>query len=207
MQGSNGERHARFRDDSVIRLKMAVPKQTLFLCFRNRIDISPFICHTTLAASGSINPFYAGFGSGGRRPLNPGCLKRQPGLFAVAGLLGDGGRGGAAGAAARPGGRLGAPQPPCVAARRPGPDVLSAKGSVADGLAEACRAAQISAWRALCRASRSLYRMRVGPWRSLVSASVWGAEGREFESRRPDHRENAHPCPGVGVSASRGLAA
>ena len=31
---------------------------------------------------------------------------------------------------------------------------------------------------------------RVGPWRSLVSASVWGAEGREFESRRPDHQRN-----------------
>lgn len=28
---------------------------------------------------------------------------------------------------------------------------------------------------------------RDGTWRSLVSASVWGTEGREFESRRPDH--------------------
>ena len=82
MQGSNGERHARFRDDSVIRLKMAVPKQTLFLCFRNRIDISPFICHTVFAALGSINPFYSGSGSGGRR-FDPGCLKRQSGLFTV----------------------------------------------------------------------------------------------------------------------------
>jgi hypothetical protein len=27
----------------------------------------------------------------------------------------------------------------------------------------------------------------VGLWRSLVSASVWGTEGREFESRQPDH--------------------
>ncbi len=42
----------------------------------------------------------------------------------------------------------------------------------------------------------------VGPWRSLVSASVWGTEGREFESRRPDHFENAHSFAGVGVSVS-----
>ncbi len=52
----------------------------------------------------------------------------------------------------------------------------------------------------LCWAPASLYMAGVGPWRSLVSASVWGAEGREFESRRPDHSENAHPRPGVGVS-------
>ena len=32
-----------------------------------------------------------------------------------------------------------------------------------------------------------MYPRSVGPWRSLVSASVWGAEGREFESHRPDH--------------------
>ena len=32
MQGGNGKRHPRFRDDSVIRLKMAVPEQALFLC-------------------------------------------------------------------------------------------------------------------------------------------------------------------------------
>ena len=36
-------------------------------------------------------------------------------------------------------------------------------------------------------AASRLYMARVGPWRSLVSASVWGTEGREFESRRPDH--------------------
>ena len=52
----------------------------------------------------------------------------------------------------------------------------------------------------LCRPAASLYMAGVGPWRSLVSASVWGAEGREFESRRPDHSENAHPFAGVGVS-------
>jgi hypothetical protein len=61
--------------------------------------------------------------------------------------------------------------------------------------------AQISALQPLCSAAGSLYTVRVGPWRSLVSASVWGAEGREFESRRPDHFENAHPLPGVGVFA------
>jgi hypothetical protein len=61
---------------------------------------------------------------------------------------------------------------------------------------------QISALRALCIAAASIYMAGVGPWRSLVSASVWGAEGREFESRRPDHFENAHPLPGVGVSLS-----
>lgn len=55
----------------------------------------------------------------------------------------------------------------------------------------------------LCWAPASLYMPLVGPWRSLVSASVWGAEGREFESRRPDHSENAHPRPGVGVSFCR----
>ena len=27
----------------------------------------------------------------------------------------------------------------------------------------------------------------IGPWRSQVSAFVWGAKGREFESRWPDH--------------------
>ncbi len=36
----------------------------------------------------------------------------------------------------------------------------------------------------------------VGPWRSLVSASVWGAEGREFEFHRPDHHRTAHPAAG-----------
>ena len=41
----------------------------------------------------------------------------------------------------------------------------------------------------LCSRHASLYMAGVGPWRSLVSASVWGAEGREFESRRPDHHE------------------
>lgn len=39
----------------------------------------------------------------------------------------------------------------------------------------------------LCRWRERPYKARVGPWRSLVSASVWGTEGREFESRRPDH--------------------
>ncbi len=53
--------------------------------------------------------------------------------------------------------------------------------------------AQIFGLWPLCILAGSLYTMRVGPWRSLVSASVWGAEGREFESRRPDHSENAHP--------------
>ena len=32
MQGSNGERHARFRNHRVARLKMAVMEQTLVLC-------------------------------------------------------------------------------------------------------------------------------------------------------------------------------
>ena len=32
--------------------------------------------------------------------------------------------------------------------------------------------------------------MELGPWRSLVSASDWGSEGREFKSPRPD-REGA----------------
>gem|GEM_PF-5506642 len=41
---------------------------------------------------------------------------------------------------------------------------------------------------------------RVGPWRSLVSASVWGAEGREFESLRPDQIRNAHLLAEVSVS-------
>ena len=54
----------------------------------------------------------------------------------------------------------------------------------------------------LCSTCSSLYMTGVGPWRSLVSASVWGTEGREFESRRPDHSENAHPVIGVGVSTS-----
>lgn len=57
----------------------------------------------------------------------------------------------------------------------------------------------------LCSPVRSHYTKRVGPWRSLVSASVWGAEGREFESRRPDHSENAHLLPGMGVSLFRAL--
>ena len=35
MQGSNGERHARFRNHRVARLKMAVMEQTLFLCRGN----------------------------------------------------------------------------------------------------------------------------------------------------------------------------
>src|ERR1700678_4062950 len=39
---------------------------------------------------------------------------------------------------------------------------------------------------------------RDGTWRSLVSASVWGTEGREFESRRPDH------CR-IAVRPGRGL--
>ncbi len=59
---------------------------------------------------------------------------------------------------------------------------------------------QISALRPLCSPLASLYMPLVGPWRSLVSASVWGAEGREFESLRPDHSENAHPFAGMGVS-------
>ncbi len=63
--------------------------------------------------------------------------------------------------------------------------------------------AEISALRLLCWVGASLYMTRVGPWRSLVSASVWGAEGREFESRRPDHSENAHLHPGMGVSFCR----
>ncbi len=63
--------------------------------------------------------------------------------------------------------------------------------------------AEISVLRPLCWRPASLYMPLVGPWRSLVSASVWGAEGREFESRRPDHSENAHPRPGVGVSFCR----
>ena len=61
---------------------------------------------------------------------------------------------------------------------------------------------QISALRPLCSRAASLYMAGVGPWRSLVSASVWGAEGREFESRRPDHSENAHPFAGMGVCIS-----
>ncbi len=58
---------------------------------------------------------------------------------------------------------------------------------------------KISALQVLCIPAGSHYTERVGPWRSLVSASVWGAEGREFESRRPDHSENAHPFAGMGV--------
>ena len=64
--------------------------------------------------------------------------------------------------------------------------------------------ADFSAERPLCWSPASLYMAPVGPWRSLVSASVWGAEGREFESHRPDHSENAHPHPGVGVSLFAG---
>ena len=30
------------------------------------------------------------------------------------------------------------------------------------------------------------YNHAIGPWRSLVSASVWGTEGRRFKSGRPD---------------------
>ncbi len=30
------------------------------------------------------------------------------------------------------------------------------------------------------------HRFAVGPWRSQVSAFVWGARGRRFESRWPD---------------------
>lgn len=65
----------------------------------------------------------------------------------------------------------------------------------------------ISASQPLCSPLNTLYTVRVGPWRSLVSASVWGAEGREFESRRPDHSENAHLRPGMGVSLFRPLLA
>ena len=57
--------------------------------------------------------------------------------------------------------------------------------------------------RPLCRPRASLYTSRVGPWRSLVSASVWGAEGREFESRRPDHHEP--PTLRGGRSQFRGI--
>lgn len=32
----------------------------------------------------------------------------------------------------------------------------------------------------------------VGPWRSLVSALVWGTRGPEFESRWPDHFSRFH---------------
>ena len=63
--------------------------------------------------------------------------------------------------------------------------------------------ANFSARGPLCWAHASLYMTPVGPWRSLVSASVWGAEGREFESLRPDHSENAHLLSGVGVSLFR----
>ncbi len=44
----------------------------------------------------------------------------------------------------------------------------------------------------LPRLANSLGLRAVGPWRSLVSASVWGAEGREFKSRRPDHLNRPH---------------
>ena len=73
-------------------------------------------------------------------------------------------------------------------------------GHVEPVLIPACDLSKFSAPRPLCWPAGSLYSMRVGPWRSLVSASVWGAEGREFESLRPDHSENAHPFPRVGVS-------
>ena len=59
---------------------------------------------------------------------------------------------------------------------------------------------RFSARAPLCFARASLYMRLVGPWRSLVSASVWGAEGREFESLRPDHSENACSFSGTGVS-------
>ena len=39
----------------------------------------------------------------------------------------------------------------------------------------------------LAPAAKSGKKRLVGLWRSLVSASVWGTEGREFESRQPDH--------------------
>ena len=41
----------------------------------------------------------------------------------------------------------------------------------------------------------------IGPWRSLASALAWGARGREFESRRPDHFSSIDPIiprPGKG---------
>lgn len=54
----------------------------------------------------------------------------------------------------------------------------------------------------LCLPRAFAYMARVGLWRSLVSASVWGTEGREFESRQPDHFRIAHPLRvGVLVSA------
>lgn len=36
---------------------------------------------------------------------------------------------------------------------------------------------------------RPLVLTRHGLWRSLVSASVWGTEGREFKSPQPDRQE------------------
>jgi hypothetical protein len=39
----------------------------------------------------------------------------------------------------------------------------------------------------LAPAAKTDRKRLVGLWRSLVSASVWGTEGREFESRQPDH--------------------
>jgi hypothetical protein len=33
---------------------------------------------------------------------------------------------------------------------------------------------------------RARCRTKIGTWRSLVSALVWGTKGRGFESRRPD---------------------
>ncbi len=38
------------------------------------------------------------------------------------------------------------------------------------------------------------WRLHSGLWRSLVSASVWGTEGREFKSPQPDHpKRRARP--------------
>ena len=39
-----------------------------------------------------------------------------------------------------------------------------------------------------------------GPWRSLVSASDWGSEGRRFESGRPDGWTRARGRPDAGSS-------
>ena len=39
-----------------------------------------------------------------------------------------------------------------------------------------------------------------GAWRSLASARVWGARGREFESRRPDHNLTPAFCKYAVIS-------
>ena len=73
------------------------------------------------------------------------------------------------------------PTAPGAAARR-GPDPPAVPSSLARASLTAPRGR--SGW--LSCAGRPSFLGRDGPWRSLVSASDWGSEGRRFESGRPD---------------------